>query len=648
MNSFLDCIIKSQSIVDRIGCDKPGNNEEKDIDDMDLDEKIDFHFKQDSDKIVINNEINRILRINQNISSIISDNILIDLEIFVDNDNNDDNTVFSRLDKTKSLFGRNYLIQMLKFPIRDIEILNRRQCIVKSIIQNKDLRNILSAKLKYFGGIENELMWFWKSMEDGSSMDHLVYYEFPYFSFLNNFLNKNDLILLITNWYKMIVTPISTICSPIYSVLIPLVMMKLSKKKIPTDVFFNILKTNIFTSDRFERMFGNNMYSKAAGLLSAGVWIVLYFQSANSSIQSAKSTYKYIDTIHTKVNMLSKLLDNVQIIDAHLEDSCQESYKELESVVDISHMRDDLNRLKSLFRNKVCTDKPSLTGNKGAILTAYHNFTDHKDRLLKLIKYIGKLDALNSIARLFINHHSSDNKYCFVKYKKADSPHVKIKDCWHPYLVDSPILNSVDMGGDINRSALITGPNAAGKSTFIKTLIMNIYLSQTIGIVAASGMVITPFALIDTYLHIPDCKGRDSLFEAEMLRSKKYIYTIKNMKKREFAFVVMDEMFSSTNYVEGYAAAYAILNKISSYNNSLSLVTTHYGKLAKLEKATDGRIKNYNFYINRDADNNIVYPYKIRRGVSNQYIALELLKLNDFDEDIIDVALTEANTIKED
>lgn len=648
MNSFLDCIIKSQSIVDRIGCDKPGNNEEKDIDDMDLDEKIDFHFKQDNDKIVINNEINRILRINQNISSIISDNILIDLEIFVDNDNNEDNTIFSRLDNTKSLFGRNYLIEMLKFPIRDIEILSRRQCIVKSIIQNKDLRNILNTKLKYFGGIENELMWFWKSMEDGSSMDHLVYYEFPYFSFLNNFLNKNDLILLITNWYKMIVTPISTICSPIYSILIPLVMMKLSKKKIPTDVFFKILKTNIFTSDRFERMFGNNMYSKAAGLLSAGVWIVLYFQSANSSIQSAKSTYKYIDTIHTKVNMLSNLLDNVQIIDAHIEDNCQESYKELESVVDISHMRDDLNKLKSLFHNKVCIDKPSLMENKGAILTAYHNFTDHKDRLLKLIKYIGKLDALNSIARLFIKHHHGDNKYCFVKYKKADSPHIKIKDCWHPYLVDDPILNSVDMGGVTNRSALITGPNAAGKSTFIKTLIMNIYLSQTIGIAAASGMVITPFSLIDTYLHIPDCKGRDSLFEAEMYRSKKYIKTIKNMKKREFAFVVMDEMFSSTNYVEGYAAAYAILNKISSYNNSLSLVTTHYGKLAKLEKATDGRIKNYNFYINRDTDNNIVYPYKIRRGVSNQYIALELLKLNDFDEDIIDVALAESKTIKED
>ncbi len=126
-------------------------------------------------------------------------------------------------------------------------------------------------------------------------------------------------------------------------------MLKLSKQKISTSVFIDILKKSVFTSARFERMFGNNIYSKAAGLLSAGIWIVLYFQSAYSSVRSAKSTYKYIDTLHEKVHMLSKLLDNIQIIDAHLEDHCQESYKELESVVDISLMRNDLYKLKSLF-----------------------------------------------------------------------------------------------------------------------------------------------------------------------------------------------------------------------------------------------------------------------------------------------------------
>ena len=642
MNILLDYVNKSQSLTD-----KNIEDEEKDIEDMDLDEKIDNHFKQNSDKILINNEINRILRINQKISPIINENILIDLEIFIDNDNNTDNTVFSRLNETKSLFGENYLIEMLKYPVKDINTLNIRQCIVKSIVKNKELSKILNNKLIYFSGIESELMWFWKSIDDGSSMDHLVYYDFPYFSFLNNILNKNDLVLLISNWYKMIITPLSTICSPIYSLIIPLVMMKLGKQKIPTSVFIDILKKNIFTSARFEKMFGKNIYSKAAGLLSAGIWVVLYLQSAYSSIRSAKSTYKYINTLHTKINMLSRLLDNIQVIDAHIEDYCTESYKELGSVVDISLMRDDLRKLKSLFKNKVCTTNPSLIENKGAILTAYHNFIDHKDRLLKLIKYVGKLDALNSVALLFKKYYTKDNKYCFVKYEKAKSPHIKINGSWHPYLIDNPILNSIEMGHNNNKSTLITGPNAAGKSTFIKILIINIYLSQTIGIAGARSMTITPFSLIDTYLHIPDCKGRDSLFEAEMYRSKKYINTIKNMKKNNFAFVVMDEMFSSTNYIEGYSAAYAILNKISSYNNSLSLVTTHYGKLSKLEDTTKGRIKNYNFYIDRDADNNIVYPYKIRKGVSNQYIALELLKINNFDEDIIDMAIEESKTINE-
>ena len=86
MNTFLDCVMKSQSLVDNLSPNKT-EDEEKDIEDMDLDEKIDFHFKQDSDKVVINNEINRILRINQNISSIINNNILMYL-VFRQNNSN--------------------------------------------------------------------------------------------------------------------------------------------------------------------------------------------------------------------------------------------------------------------------------------------------------------------------------------------------------------------------------------------------------------------------------------------------------------------------------------------------------------------------------------------------------------------------------
>jgi DNA mismatch repair ATPase MutS len=155
----------------------------------------------------------------------------------------------------------------------------------------------------------------------------------------------------------------------------------------------------------------------------------------------------------------------------------------------------------------------------------------------------------------------------------------------------------------------------------------------------------TPFHMIETYLHIPDSKGCSSLFEAEMIRSKEYIDKIKNMDKNKFSFIVLDEIFSSTNYIEGFSGAYAILKKISSFKNTLSITTTHYSDLEILEKETNGKIKNYKFDV-QYANNEIIFNYLLKKGSSRQYIALDLLKKNGFDDDIIENALTICNKIK--
>ena len=191
----------------------------------------------------------------------------------------------------------------------------------------------------------------------------------------------------------------------------------------------------------------------------------------------------------------------------------------------------------------------------------------------------------------------------------------------------------------MKNNLLITGPNAAGKSTFIKSVIINILLSQTIGINSSSNFEITPFYLIETYLHIPDVKGKSSLFEAEMLRSKEYIEKVKNLDNDKFSFIVLDEIFSSTNYIEGFSGAYSILKNLTKYNNTLFIVTTHYTDLSILEKDTKNKIVNYKFSVDYDKEDNIVFNYILEKGVSNQYIALELLKNNGFDNNIINDAL---------
>ena len=152
--------------------DNQTTGEDIDPDDMSLEERIELHLSINTDSQLICNDINHVLEIDQNITTLINENILLDLEIFVDNENKTKNTVFQKLNKTESLFGQSYLVEMLKKPTRDIEILKQRQSIVSKIISNKELNKLLKSRLMNFSNMESNIMWFWK--EHDESMNDLV------------------------------------------------------------------------------------------------------------------------------------------------------------------------------------------------------------------------------------------------------------------------------------------------------------------------------------------------------------------------------------------------------------------------------------------------------------------------------------------
>jgi len=271
----------------------------------------------------------------------------------------------------------------------------------------------------------------------------------------------------------------------------------------------------------------------------------------------------------------------------------------------------------------------------------FNKFRFYKTKLLDVFQFIGIVDVLLSNSSL-LNNSTENNPYSYSIYKNKSKPELNIKNIWHPYLINNDVVkNSIIMKNNL----LITGPNAAGKSTFIKSVIINLLLSQTIGINSCSLFETTPFHLIETYLHIPDIKGKSSLFEAEMFRSKEYIEKIKELNEKQFSFIVLDEIFSSTNYIEGFSGAYSILKNLCKYTNTLFMVTTHYTDLCILEKDTKKRIENYKFSVDYDKEKNIMFNYLLEKGVSYQYIALDLLKNNGFDEEIINDALNISKNI---
>ena len=132
---------------------------------------------------------------------------------------------------------------------------------------------------------------------------------------------------------------------------------------------------------------------------------------------------------------------------------------------------------------------------------------------------------------------------------------------------NKPVKNNVSL----RKNIIITGPNAAGKTTILKATLFNTILSQQIGCGFYSNAEIYPYHYIHCYLNIPDTSGRDSLFQAEARRCKDILDVIVSSNKNERHFCIFDELFSGTNPYEAVGSAYSYLKFLSTSQNPYQL-----------------------------------------------------------------------------
>jgi DNA mismatch repair ATPase MutS len=186
----------------------------------------------------------------------------------------------------------------------------------------------------------------------------------------------------------------------------------------------------------------------------------------------------------------------------------------------------------------------------------------------------------------------------------------------------------------MKKNLIITGPNAAGKTTILKTTLFNILLSQQIGYGFYKSAKINPYDYIHCYINIPDTSGRDSLFQAEARRCKDILDCIEeNPKKRHFC--VFDELYSGTNPYEAIASAYSYLNFMNSNKNVNYILTTHYIDLClKIERHDKQLTNNYHMDIDLK-DNDFVYKYKLKEGISEIKGGIKVLKELNYPKSLI-------------
>lgn len=620
-----------------------------------------------------------------------------ELEFFSSNSKSqNNNNFFSKIDKTQTIMGKYKFMQIITNITNDVNILNERKKIVEYLHKNKDelinIRNLIS-KLK---DQEGTILWFFKeTKEEMKNMYSMVYFN----NFWNKWINYNENILNIFYYAKLFFIPIYGLFSPIIVLIMPYFILKyILKLKLPFKIYWKLIKKiylsggGIFTtmgkimnlynySTRFNpnnqsggakssyellvefsiKIINFIIKSKIMNIMYYAFTISSYIYGIYNTINYSYSYLKIINFLKKKIIGVSDWIVNAQkLFDKYKYFNCNEIKETFQNSINFLNNRNlsllNHDVFKKMRYNKNDTYKMHINkilfGNKGIILKQFIMIKDNINDLKIYMDYIANIDVWSSVASLYVdNNNFSLPKFIDYEHSKSNQtkPIINIEE-FSNLMIEDSVKNNIKLGGysknsknnennenkiDNPNNIIITGPNASGKSTFLKGLTECLILAQTICIVPASKLEFTPFKYINTYLNIPDCQGKESLFQAEMYRCYKQINLFEKLKKDEFVFTIMDEIFVSTNYYEGVSGAYAISEKMARFDNSICIISTHFPTLSEFCDKNKC-YKNYHFSIDREAKTNkILKNYKIKLGKSKQHIALEMLENHGFSPDII-------------
>ena len=260
----------------------------------------------------------------------------------------------------------------------------------------------------------------------------------------------------------------------------------------------------------------------------------------------------------------------------------------------------------------------------GKIMRNFYQLHNNED-IIKLLYYTfnfnGYIHNLNNIKYL-INSNLL-NKCTFNDDK------TNMKDSYYIGLLnnDNIIKNTID----ISKNIIISGPNASGKTTILKSTIFNILLSQQIGYGFYKNANIRLYDFIHCYINIPDTNERDSLFQAEARQCKEILDCI-NLNKDKKHFCIFDEIFSGTNPDDAIKSGLNYLNYINKFNNVDYMLTTHYYKLCK--NINKKNVINLKMKV-KENNKNFNFEYKLIYGINKINGGNKILKDLEFPEEIV-------------
>ena len=540
-------------------------------------------------------------------------NIITDLELIKSVDP-ESKPIYSYLFDNSNTFSTKSIEQITQYYTTDVVFLKDNQQLIKTYkkIPQKNPEDKYSKISELWNEIKNDM----------SFKEKYYYLDWP----MLEFLNKSEIFLQWMSVYN-IASPVISFFIPIIILIIPFFVIKLKGLSLTIPEYIEVLKT-VIANHSIGKLFTEfndvEIGQKIYLLVSAAFYVFSIYQNivlCSRFNDNMIKIHKYFTEIKEYLACTINYMENYLIYSTSLPTHYEFNNVLIDKIKILTELKNKISRISEY---KLSFKKIFEIGHILKYFYEIYENKDYNDALLYSFGFNGYIDCIEGLQN---NVEERNLNFAeFINKKKKTN----FKNNYYAVLKNNnPVKNNIKL----DKNIIITGPNAAGKTTVLKSVLINVILTQQFGCGFYDSAKFKPFKYIHCYLNIPDTSGRDSLFQSEVRRCKEILDIIDNNKK-DLHLCVFDELYSGTNPEEAIISSTAFMEYLAKNKYVSSMLTTHF--ISVCEKLDNNKnITNYHMDVTKE-NNKITYNYLFKEGISKIKGGLNVLYDMNYPKEIIE------------
>lgn len=507
------------------------------------------------------------------------------------------------------------------------------------------------------------------------------------------FLNQSPAFLQMFSMINLS-SPVLSLLLPVVLLVVPFVILRIRGVSLSMEEYINVL-ADIARHHFIGKAIATLRKASFDKWIYGGLMLGFYALQIYQNITSCQRFYRHLTEIQTHLLMIKVYVRNSArrmdaFVEQHRDRFVSSAYQSF--CVEVARRSTQLwsiyDQLDRVHDGGAWTASTAGWSNVGYMLTCYyaaHTSAEWKGCIRYSMGFRGWQENVSGLSRrwrdgsvgvaTFVSAEAStpasDDAETEIEIEtkpeqepeeKKDPPGIVFTQQYYLPLGNDSVKNDSRM----DRNLLLTGPNASGKTTYLKTTLLNVIFTQQFGGGCyRDAQVPHVYTHLHSYLNIPDTSERDSLFQAEARRCKEILDAVRDRRSQPLVrdssvviskdrgpclspstvrhFCIFDELYSGTNPKEATKSAFAFLKYLSRFDHVDFLLTTHYTQVCE-DLEQEDRIQVCQMAVDTETDPTVHrFTYCIEPGISHVEGATQILADMNYPAEIL--ATMRTNTV---